>query len=63
MEICRQPKMFLSVSEHDLILFGHTHSQLLLRKGGHIALNPGAVCEGQYAVIEISDTIKSISLL
>lgn len=37
----------------DICLFGHTHSQLLEENDGRYILNPGAVCNGEYATIDL----------
>lgn len=45
--------------EADICLFGHTHSARLDEENGIFILNPGAVCNGDYAVIDIkNDEIK-----
>lgn len=37
----------------DICLFGHTHVPYLERKDGIFYMNPGAVCDGVYGVIDI----------
>jgi putative phosphoesterase len=36
------PTKLLEVYAADVVVFGHTHRQLIARAGGRIALNPGA---------------------
>ena len=47
----------------DLILCGHTHKPALLRFENKMIINPGAVCEGQYVLIEIEENIESIEFI
>lgn len=45
----------------DICCFGHTHSALYEEENGIHLLNPGAVCNGDYATIDINgDDIKII---
>ncbi len=37
----------------DLCLFGHTHTQFSSYDNGLYILNPGAVCRGEYALVDI----------
>lgn len=37
----------------DICLFGHTHVPYLERKDGICYMNPGAVCDGVYGIIDI----------
>lgn len=37
----------------DICLFGHTHVPYLERKDGIFYMNPGAVCDGVYGIIDI----------
>lgn len=39
----------------DILLFGHTHSPLVTRCGGLLAVNPGAICDGRCALLEWSE--------
>lgn len=37
----------------DICLFGHTHNPIVQRQGDMYLVNPGAVCDGKYAIIDI----------
>ena len=39
----------------DIALFGHTHRQMQETVGGVLCVNPGALCSGQYAVLELTE--------
>lgn len=39
----------------DICLFGHTHEPYTAFKDGIYYMNPGAVCDGVYGVIDITD--------
>lgn len=41
-------------NEADLVIFGHTHEQTVTVLGGVTFLNPGAIKNGEYAVVDIS---------
>lgn len=42
-----------------IVLFGHTHVPDIVYRGGMILLNPGAVANGRYGVIEMGEeTVK-----
>ena len=43
----------------DIVLFGHTHKPELIYMSGMVMMNPGAVQEGKYGVIELNgDSIQ-----
>ena len=46
----------------DLILCGHTHQPMMLQSKDKILLNPGAVNQGCYALIEIGERVENVSL-
>lgn len=39
----------------DICLFGHTHTPYTEHKDGIYFMNPGAVCDGVYGIIDITD--------
>lgn len=39
----------------DICLFGHTHTQYADYIDGLYIINPGAVCNGEYAIIDVMD--------
>ena len=39
----------------DLAIYGHTHHQALEERDGILLLNPGALRQGEFAVVEIGD--------
>ena len=39
----------------DICLFGHTHTPVIERLDGILMINPGAVCNSSYAVVDIID--------
>lgn len=47
----------------DLMVFGHSHYQEKNEIEDTLILNPGAFCEGEYAEIELNDSILEIKLL
>ncbi|PNS00044.1 phosphodiesterase [Petrotoga miotherma DSM 10691] len=47
----------------DLMVFGHSHYQEKSEIEDTLILNPGAFCEGEYAEIELNDSIFEIKLL
>ncbi|ABX31535.1 phosphodiesterase, MJ0936 family [Petrotoga mobilis SJ95] len=47
----------------DLMVFGHSHYQEKHEIEDTLILNPGAFCEGEYAEIELNDSILEIKLL
>lgn len=40
----------------DICLFGHTHTQYTDYDKGFYVMNPGAVCDGKYGMIDITDS-------
>lgn len=46
----------------DLILCGHTHQPMMLQSKDKLLLNPGAVNQGCYALVEIGETVENVSL-
>jgi len=40
----------------DLALYGHTHRKHAETRNGVLFVNPGALCDGSYAVLELTDT-------
>ncbi len=38
----------------DICLFGHTHQQMTDYRGGLYLMNPGAVAEGCYGMVDIT---------
>lgn len=40
----------------DLALYGHTHRKYAETRNGVLFVNPGALCDGSYAVLELTDT-------
>ncbi len=47
-----------------IALFGHTHARCLRNEGGVLLLNPGALKDGRYALLEIENgDIKTPQLL
>jgi len=47
----------------DLMVFGHSHHQEKFEIEDTLILNPGAFCEGNYAEIELNESILEIKLL
>jgi len=47
----------------DLMVFGHSHYQEKYEIEDTLILNPGAFCEGDYAEIELNESIFEIKLL
>jgi len=47
----------------DLMVFGHSHYQEKYKIEDTLILNPGAFCEGDYAEIELNESILEIKLL
>jgi hypothetical protein len=47
----------------DLMVFGHSHYQEKYEIEDTLILNPGAFCEGEYAEIELNESIFEIKLL
>lgn len=47
--------LYCAGREHgaDICLFGHTHTARLEDMNGKLLLNPGAVCNGEYATVDI----------
>lgn len=45
----------------DICLFGHTHEQYTTYLNGLYIMNPGAVCNGEYGIIDIVD--KGVMLI
>lgn len=39
----------------DICLFGHTHTQYTAYDNGLYVMNPGAVCNGEYGIIDVVD--------
>lgn len=39
----------------DICLFGHTHTQYTAYDNGLYIMNPGAVCNGEYGIIDVVD--------
>ena len=39
----------------DIVIFGHTHIPYLQKEDGVVLFNPGAVCNGEYGILEIID--------
>ena len=52
-------KLYLLAKEHnaDYVLYGHTHMQLLEEYEGVTFINPGALKEGNYALIDENEII------
>ncbi len=42
-------------NNRDIVLFGHTHTPTLKKYDGVTLFNPGAVCNGRYGILTISD--------
>ena len=45
----------------DIALYGHTHRQNRETKQGVLFVNPGALCNGEYAVLELTKTQADVS--
>ena len=43
------------VTGSDVLLFGHTHAPYYREDYGLHIMNPGALCDGRYGIIEITD--------
>ena len=39
----------------DIVLYGHTHLPQVVRDGPILFINPGALCDGRYALLEFRD--------
>ena len=44
----------------DLALFGHTHRKTAETRSGVLFVNPGALCDGSYAVLDLTDTQRDV---
>ena len=49
--------------EAKLVLYGHTHIQRIEKFDGLETVNPGALKDGKYAVIEIEDGVCGVNLM
>ena len=45
------PERLLAAYAHDVIVYGHTHRQLITRAGGRLVINPGAAGPRRFSLI------------
>ena len=44
----------------DVALYGHTHRQNTETRAGVLFVNPGALCDGKYAVLDLTETQTNV---
>jgi putative phosphoesterase len=45
------PERLLALYPHDVIVYGHTHRQLITRAGGRLVINPGAAGPRRFSLM------------
>lgn len=45
------PERLLAAYPHDVIIYGHTHRQLITRAGGRLVINPGAAGPRRFSLM------------
>jgi uncharacterized protein len=45
------PERLLATYSHDVIIYGHTHRQLITRAGGRLVINPGAAGPRRFSLM------------
>ena len=45
------PERLLAAYSHDVIVYGHTHRQLITRAGGRLVINPGAAGPRRFSLM------------
>jgi uncharacterized protein len=45
------PERLLALYPHDVIVYGHTHRQLIARAGGRLVINPGAAGPRRFSLM------------
>jgi putative phosphoesterase len=63
------PEKLLAAYPHDVLVYGHTHRQLVTRAGGRLVVNPGAAGPRRFdlrpsvAILTIRDGVAAVELV